>query len=248
MKIAVAGATGRVGTPLTEILAAAGHEVVPISRSHGVDVVTGDGLAGALDGVECLVDAATGPSSDQDEATAFFAAAAEHLQDAAERAGVQRVVVVSIIGTDQFETGYNAAKRVQEAAYLAGPLHVTVVRAAQFHEFVEQLLAWTTQGDTAYLPDMRTQIVAARSVADVLADVATSPVPADGTILEVAGPREERLPAIASAFAAHRGAAVTVESVRAPGPEGELWASGALLPGPDATLAGPTFEEWLAHA
>jgi hypothetical protein len=28
-------------------------------------------------------------------------------------------------------------------------------------------------------------------------------------------------------------------------PEQALYASGALLPGPDAVLAGPTFEQWL---
>jgi hypothetical protein len=41
---------------------------------------------------------------------------------------------------------------------------------------------------------------------------------------------------------------VTVEEVHAPDPEGALFESGALLPGPDATLAGPTFEEWLARS
>ena len=29
-------------------------------------------------------------------------------------------------------------------------------------------------------------------------------------------------------------------------PDHELYASGALLPGPEARLAGPTFAEWLA--
>jgi hypothetical protein len=28
-------------------------------------------------------------------------------------------------------------------------------------------------------------------------------------------------------------------------PDNDLHETGALLPGPDATLAGPTFEEWL---
>ncbi len=32
-KIAVTGATGRVGSPLVEILTERGHDVVPISRS-----------------------------------------------------------------------------------------------------------------------------------------------------------------------------------------------------------------------
>jgi uncharacterized protein YbjT (DUF2867 family) len=40
MKIAVTGATGRLGTPLVEILTEQGHDVVEISRSKGVDVIT----------------------------------------------------------------------------------------------------------------------------------------------------------------------------------------------------------------
>jgi hypothetical protein len=31
-------------------------------------------------------------------------------------------------------------------------------------------------------------------------------------------------------------------------PDRELYETGALLPGPEATLAGPTFEEWLDSA
>jgi nucleoside-diphosphate-sugar epimerase len=56
-KIAVAGATGRVGHHAAEVLTARGHQVVPISRSQGVDVITGEGLAAALTGVECIIDA-----------------------------------------------------------------------------------------------------------------------------------------------------------------------------------------------
>jgi nucleoside-diphosphate-sugar epimerase len=44
-KIAVAGATGRLGRHVVDVLSAAGHEAVPVSRSAGVDVITGDGLA-----------------------------------------------------------------------------------------------------------------------------------------------------------------------------------------------------------
>ena len=59
-KIAVAGATGRVGHHVTEALTERGHDVVPMSRSQGVDVITGDGLAAALTGVECVIDAVAG--------------------------------------------------------------------------------------------------------------------------------------------------------------------------------------------
>ncbi|MGH3138147.1 MAG: NAD-dependent epimerase/dehydratase family protein, partial [Gaiellales bacterium] len=43
MKIAVAGATGRVGRHIVEVLEERGHDVVPISRATGVDVITGQG-------------------------------------------------------------------------------------------------------------------------------------------------------------------------------------------------------------
>ena len=87
-KIAVTGATGRLGRPLVELLEADGHDVVPISRSHGVDVITGEGLADALAGVEVIVDAATGPSPDKDAASEFFVTAARNLQTEGVRAGV----------------------------------------------------------------------------------------------------------------------------------------------------------------
>ena len=67
-RIAVTGATGRVGSHLVEILAQRGHDVVPIARSKGVDVVSGEGLDEALVGVETIIDAATGPSPDRERA------------------------------------------------------------------------------------------------------------------------------------------------------------------------------------
>ncbi|TMJ01856.1 MAG: NAD-dependent epimerase/dehydratase family protein, partial [Bacillati bacterium ANGP1] len=80
-KIAVAGATGRVGRHVVDVLMAGGYDIVAMSRSSGVDVVTGDGLAAALAGVECIIDAATGPSPDQKAATEFFTAAARNLHE-----------------------------------------------------------------------------------------------------------------------------------------------------------------------
>lgn len=120
----------------------------------------------------------------------------------------------------------------------------------QFHEFVSQLMDWGRQNGTIYLPKMRTQLVAARTVAETLAVIATGRGPARGSdgapILEIAGPREERLVEAARLLAAHRGEAVRIEAVDNPDdPDGALYESGALLPGPDAILAGPTFEQWL---
>jgi uncharacterized protein YbjT (DUF2867 family) len=245
MKIAVAGATGRLGRHVSEVLAERGHEVVAMSRATGVDIVTGAGLDTALNGVEVIVDAATGPSPEQQPATEFFVTAAHHLQEAGVRAGVRRAVVVSIINIDKSAGGYGLAKIAHEDAWRSGPIPVRIVRAAQFHEFVAQLLEWGTRGDVAYVPEMRTQIVAARTVAEVVADVATSQGD-PGEIVEIAGPREEDLAELATMLIARRGTPVTVQVVRDPAdPDTEMQATGGLLPGPGARLAGPTFQEWL---
>jgi len=246
-KIAVAGATGRLGRHTVEILRERGHEVVPIARGEGVDVITGEGLAAALEGVDLIVDAATGPSPDQAEATEFFTTSARNLQQAGAESGVAGILVVSIIGTDHFDTGYNAAKVVQERAHLDGPVPARILRAAQFHEFVAELVEWSTKGDTAYLPEMRTQLVAARSVAEALADLVdgADSAPRGNPVAEVAGPREENLLEAAKILAARRGNGLRVEAGEFfEDPEG-LYPAGAVLPGPLAKLAGPTFEEWL---
>ena len=246
-KIAVAGATGRLGRPTVEILRERGHEVVPISRRDGVDVITGEGLPATLEGVDLIIDAATGPSPDQAEATEFFTTAARNLQQAGAERGVEGVLVVSIIGADHFNTGYNAAKVAQEQAHLNGPVPARILRAAQFHEFVEQLVEWGTQGDTAYLPQMRTQLVAARTVAEALADLVdeADSAPIGNPVAEVAGPREENLLEAAKLLAAQRGNGLRIEAGEFfEDPEG-LYPAGAVLPGPVAKLAGPTYEEWL---
>ena len=252
MKIAVAGATGRVGRHVVDRLKARRHDVVAMSRSSGVDVVTGDGLAEALAGVECVIHVAAGPP-EQVAATAFFTAAARNLHEAGARAGVRRMVEVSIIGIDRYTAGYGAAKVAHEQAMLSGPTPVRVLRAAQFHEFVAQLVEWGRQGEVSYVPKMRTQPVAARAVAQALVDLATDPesVPAPGSsgapILEIAGPQEGGLVDMATRFAARRGDPVRIEGASDPAdPDRDLYESGALLPGPDATLAGPTFDEWLS--
>jgi uncharacterized protein YbjT (DUF2867 family) len=246
-KIAVTGATGRVGSPLVEILAQRGHDVVRIARSKGVDVVTGEGLEDALAGVDTIIDTATWPTPDQEEATEFFTTSARNVQHAGAAAGVKRIVVVSIIGIDKFQGGYNAAKLAQEQALLEGPLPVRIVRAAQFHEFFDQFVGWMTQDGVAYLPEMRTQPVAARVVAETLADAAEEPEIEDGKITEVAGPRAERLADVAAALFASRGDSTEIrEAGQSDDPDAAAYAEGAALPNPGAKLAGPSFEEWLA--
>jgi uncharacterized protein YbjT (DUF2867 family) len=241
-KIAVAGATGRIGRPIAELLEAGGHEVVPIARSLGVDVVTGEGLAEALDGVEVIVDAATGPSPDEQQATDFFTASTRNLLQAG--ADARKIVMVSIIGIDRISSGYQAAKVAQEEAYRNGPIPVRIVRVSQFHEFIGVMTGWARQGDVSHLPEMLTQPVLAAAAGEKIAELAASDD--DGPeIVEIAGPRVERLAALAKLVAERSGDGLRVQEVSDPSPDGARIATGAMLPGPGATLVGPTFEEWL---
>jgi len=51
---------------------------------------------------------------------------------------------------------------------------------------------------------------------------------------------------MAKLLATRRGDPVRIEGVSNPAdPDHELYTTDALLPGPHAILAGPTFEEWL---
>jgi hypothetical protein len=51
---------------------------------------------------------------------------------------------------------------------------------------------------------------------------------------------------MATLLVARRGDPVRIEGMSNPDdPDRELYETEDLLPGPDATLAGPTFEEWL---
>ena len=112
------------------------------------------------------------------------------------------------------------------------------------------MVEWGRQGDAIYVPRIRTQLVAATSVAEAVAglvdDSGRMPKFNGAPISEIAGPREERLVEVARLVVSRRGAPLPVEEVSNPAdPDHELLENGALLPGADAIVAGPTFEEWL---
>ena len=249
-KIAVAGATGRVGRHTVDVLKERGHDVVPMSRSQGVDVITGDGLAAALADVDCVIDALAGPSPEQQAATTFFTTAAANLHQAGQRTGVSRMIVVSIIGADRSTAGYGPAKVAHETAHLSGPIPARVLRAAQFHELVGQLVDWGTRGDVAYVPKdahpARRGQGRRRGPRRPGHRTATRP---GHRSPRPPGPREENLVEMARLLAARRGYPPEIEDVSDPAdPDRELNENGALLPGPGAILTGPPFAEWLDSA
>ena len=243
MRIAVAGGTGLLGTHVVGTARARGHDVVVLSRKGGVDLTTGAGLAAALDGVTAVVDASN-VNAGKAKATTFFTAAASNLQRYGGEAGVEHLVTVSIVGIDRAPGyGYYAAKLAHEAAARTGPVPRSLVRSTQFHEFADLALAFGRKGPVALIPKMRSQPVAAGSVAGRLVEVAEGE-PLAAT-LQVAGPEQLMVPDMVRRLLAARSQKALVLAVPVPG-AGRAMATGALLPDEPYDTLGPTFADWLA--
>jgi uncharacterized protein YbjT (DUF2867 family) len=239
MRIAVAGSTGLVGSHVVAAAEAEGHSVVGLAREDGIDLTVSAGLDERLAGVEALVDVTQSPTIDI-EAVTFFETVAANLGDAATRAGVSRTVLLSIIGVDRVPGyDYYTAKVAQEDAHRAHSPGLHVLRAGQFHEFAGMAVRWGRDGDTTSVDDMLSQPVAVEEIAKVLLELATGE--REDTVIELAGPQREQIVDLARRLVAFRGEALTVMARPVPAPMKD----GALLPGPDAIIAGPTFDQWL---
>ena len=242
MDVAVVGGTGLAGGYAVEALRAAGHSVRVVSRSTGVDITTGEGLDAALAGVDVAIDATNSMSVRRSTATRFFEQGARRLQRAAKAQGVQHIVLLSIVGMERVRGyGYYDAKLAQERAATAGDVPVTVLRATQFHEFAAQLLARTRMGPFAVVPHIRSQPVAARTVGEHLARLATE---RPGGVVELAGPKVHDIADLARRLVRQWGGPRVV-AVSLPGKAGRDMRGDALLATAETTIDGPAFGEWV---
>ncbi|MGD1217180.1 MULTISPECIES: SDR family oxidoreductase [Streptomyces] len=244
LRVAVAGATGNIGARTAAALERAGHDVVRISRSLGVDLTTGDGLDAALTGVDAVVDATSHEATDRDETVAFFATTTRNLLTAEARAGVRHHVLVTIVGVRRIEgNAHYAGKREQERLVADGPVPWTVVPFTQFHDFAATVVSWTEQDGVAPIAPLLVQPIAPSDVADILAEIATGTP--QGHYRDVAGPEPQDLVDMARRTNDARGHRVelvpTWSSIF-----GTEMAGDVLLPGDGARIAPTTFDEWLA--
>ncbi|MGN6325545.1 SDR family oxidoreductase [Pseudolysinimonas sp.] len=245
MRIAVAGGTGAVGAPTVAALRAAGHEAVMLARSAGVDLVAGSGLREALAGTDAVVDVSSTTTTSASASVAFFEAATTNLLRAERELGVGHHVALSIIGVPAAPFGYYAGKARQEELVQAGDVPWTILRAAQFHEFAEQMATRAKIGPIVACPAMRSQPVAAAEVGAVLADIAAGAP--RGIDRELAGPEERAMPELVRMFVRATGRRTPVLGVPFPGAWGRSMRDGSLLPGPGARHGAQTFETWLAE-
>jgi uncharacterized protein YbjT (DUF2867 family) len=246
MKIVVIGGSGLIGKKLVTKLHDHGHQVVAASPTTGVNTITGEGLAEALDSATVVVDVSNAPSWEDQAVLNFFETSTRNLLAAETAAGVGHHVALSVVGTDRMlESGYFRAKNAQENLIKASAVPFSIVHATQFYEFVKGIADFSTDGDTVRLPPVLIQPMAAEDVASALGRVAVGS-PANGTI-EVGGPEQFRLDElIRRGLAASKDARAVVADQQAHYYGIEV-KERTLVPQDDATLGSIRFDEWLAQ-
>ena len=245
MRIAVAGATGNIGARTASILGRNGHDVKKISRSLGIDLISGQGLDTALEGVDAVVDAISSPVASPDETREYFRTTTRNLLAAEEHAGVRHHVLLSIIGIHRTAggTAHYSGKREQERLVERGRVPWTIVPAAQFHDFAALAASWTEHDGVATIAPLLIQPIAPDDIAQVLAEVATGEP--QGRYADVAGPETQDLVDMARRTNDVLGRKVKLVPTWS-GPLGEELAGNVLLPGENARIAPTTFDQWLA--
>jgi uncharacterized protein YbjT (DUF2867 family) len=254
--ILVTGGTGRLGRLVVSRLRNAGRNIRVLSRhAHAseddiefvtVDLLKGDGIEAAVDGVGIIVHCA-GSNKGDDDAT-------RNLVRAASGAGVQHVVYISVIGADRIPVssridramfGYFASKLAAERVVAGSNLPWTTLRAAQFHG-----LFLTVAQQMAKLPiipvpaGFRFQPVDEGEVADRLAELALG-TPA-GLVPDIGGPRVYGMADLLRGYLRARGKHRMMVPVWIPGNAARAVRAGGNL-APERAVGRRTWEDFLAE-
>jgi uncharacterized protein YbjT (DUF2867 family) len=247
MKIVVIGGTGLIGSKLVSKLNQQGHEAVAASPSRGVNTITGEGVAAAMEGASVVVDVSNSPSFEYRAALEFFQTSTRNLQAAEKAAGVGHHVALSVVGTDRLaESGYFRAKIAQEALIKASSIPYSIVHATQFFEFIKSVADAATEGNAVRLAPVLFQPMASDDVATAVARTAVG-APVNG-VIEVGGPEQFRFDELIRRFLGSRNDPREVVA----DPEalyfGGALAERTLIPEEDAMLGETRFDDWLSQS
>jgi uncharacterized protein YbjT (DUF2867 family) len=238
----VTGWTGQLGAPVTERLRAAGHTVRGLSRRGGpdataCDLTTGAGLAAALGGIDTVVHLATTNGSKD-------VAIAQNLVRAAEQAEVRHLVLISIVGIEDVPIGFYRDRVRIEQSVTESAVPTTVLRATQFHSFVERIFSAQRFSPVLLGPAFRFQPISTDDVADRLTELALG-APA-GRVDDIGGPETATLRQWHRRWASATGSRRPFVSIRLPGKLFRAYDAGVnLVPGP--AYGRGTFEEYLSE-
>ncbi len=247
MKIVVIGGTGLIGSRVVANLREHGHEAVAASPRLGVNTITGEGLAEAIEGAAVVVDVSNAPSFEPATVLEFFETSTRNLLGAEAAAGVGHHVALSIVGIDRSpDNGYFRAKLAQEGLITSGSIPYSIVRSTQFLEFLDGIADSATTGSEVHIPPVAFQPIAADDVARAVAMTAAH-APLHGRI-EIAGPESFRFDELIRLRLHARNDARQVIADPHAGYFGAVPGEQSLVPVGEAHLGTIRFEEWLAAA
>jgi uncharacterized protein YbjT (DUF2867 family) len=177
--ILVTGASGTLGRPVARLLAGGGADVHGLSRRdraaesgltwHKGDLYTGDGIDGALAGVETIVHCASDPFHAKRDLPA-----ARRLIEAAREQGAPHLVYISIVGVDKIPYSYYRTKYAVERLIEDSGLPYTILRTTQFHTLPDAVFNVLTKipGVVGVPKGLRDQPIDVAEVAARLAELA----------------------------------------------------------------------------
>ncbi|WP_331748333.1 NAD(P)H-binding protein [Streptomyces sp. NBC_00648] len=247
--ILVTGGTGTLGNHVVPLLRKAGRTVRVLSRNPrqssdsgveyvGCDLMAGEGIDAAVDGVETVLHLAGGPKGDD--------VATRNLVDAASRAGVKHIVYISVIGADTVPLGYFQAKLGAERAIEESGIPWTTLRAAQFHDLVLTMAEKMAKMPVVPVPGgIRFQPVDSREVAARLVELVLGE-PA-GLVADLAGPRVYGMGDLNRTYLQARGKHRLMMPVRVPGKAGRAYRAGDNLSLGNPVVGTRTWEDFLAE-
>jgi uncharacterized protein YbjT (DUF2867 family) len=152
MKLLVTGATGVLGREVLLAARSSGIVVRALSRRPAAavgegeewvqaDLVSDEGLENAVAGIDAIVHAASDPR----RAGTVDVIGTRRLVDAAEAAKVRHLIFVSIVGVDAVPVAFYKRKLAAEQIVGAGRVPFSILRATQFHSFLDQMIAGTAR-------------------------------------------------------------------------------------------------------
>lgn len=249
-RIVVTGGTGMLGSALIAPLTEAGYAVRVMSR-HGpkatlppqvewaqADLATGSGVSAAVAGAQIILHAATLPAP----GGAVDVAGTQRLLEAARAADVAHCFYISIVGIERNPFFYYRNKLKAEELVRQSGVPWTILRATQFHPFIDRILRGAIHGPVSLLPtDFQFQPIDLREVVGRI--VTSLPAGPAGRLEDIGGPEVLTLGHMARVWLKARGLHSLVLPLPAPGKAASAFRRG-LVTCPDHAYGAITWQAW----
>jgi uncharacterized protein YbjT (DUF2867 family) len=213
-RVLITGGTGDLGQALTPRLQTAGYQVRITSRRPApadkdpaiewaqVNFLTGEGMTEAVAGVHTIIHAASSPFKNVWE---IDVEGTRRLVAAAETAGIEHFLYISIVGIDKIPYRYYEAKLAAEKIIEQSSVPWSILRATQFYNLIDMVLEGLTKLPLiAFVPfNLKIQPIETGEVADrMVASIEAGP---GGHLPDIAGPKVQRTAELARAWLKARG-------------------------------------------